>query len=152
MDASEILKQADELNVRFLRLQFTDINGAIKNVEVPRSQFEKALDGQILFDGSSIEGFVRIEESDMVLAPDLETWAVLPWSHGEPAELSRTARLICDVYRPDGTPLPGCDATKTNSGTIQQNCNINVTGPYLILVTDDNGLDVGDYDVNLNIL
>ena len=70
-DRAEILKIADEEKARFLRLQFTDIMGVLKNVEVPRSQFEKALDGQIMFDGSSIEGFVRIEESDMLLVPDL---------------------------------------------------------------------------------
>ena len=77
MDRKAILTEADERGVRFLRLQFTDITGAIKNVEVPRSQFEKALDGQILFDGSSIEGFVRIEESDMILVPDLDIGARL---------------------------------------------------------------------------
>ena len=76
---AEILKTVESDRVRFLRLQFTDILGVLKNVEVPRSQFEKALDGQIMFDGSSIEGFVRIEESDMLLVPDLETFRVNPW-------------------------------------------------------------------------
>jgi len=107
MLAKDILKEADARNVRFLRLQFTDITGALKNVEVPRSQFEKALDGEIMFDGSSIEGFVRIEESDMLLHPDLDTWLVLPWSHGTGPDAPRTARLICDVKQPDGTPFPG---------------------------------------------
>ena len=92
----------DEQGVRFLRLQFTDILGIIKNVEVPRSQFEKALDGQIQFDGSSIEGFTRIEESDMGLVPDLETFRVYPWSHSN----GKVARLVCDVIEPDGSPLP----------------------------------------------
>ncbi len=73
MNRGDILKAAEEENVRFMRLQFTDILGIIKNVEIPRSQFEKALDGQIMFDGSSIEGFVRIEESDMLLTPRLST-------------------------------------------------------------------------------
>ncbi|MEN8375372.1 MAG: type I glutamate--ammonia ligase [Gemmatimonadota bacterium] len=90
-------------SVRFLRLQFTDIMGVIKNVEVPESQFEKALDGDIMMDGSSIEGFVRIEESDMLLKPDFETFAVLPW--GDPD--NRVARLICDVYTADEEPFPG---------------------------------------------
>lgn len=90
-------------HVRFLRLQFTDILGAIKNVEVPQSQFEKALNGDIVFDGSSIEGFVRIEESDMILKPDYNTFAILPW--GEPE--NRVARLICDVYTADGKPFEG---------------------------------------------
>jgi len=70
----DILALARESNVRFLRLQFTDILGVNKNVELPASQFEKALDGDIMFDGSSIEGFVRIEESDMLLSPDLSTF------------------------------------------------------------------------------
>ncbi len=77
--AADILAHAKQEKVHFLRLQFTDIDGIIKNVEVPESQFEKALDGQIMFDGSSIEGFTRIEESDMLLVPDLDTFQVFPW-------------------------------------------------------------------------
>ena len=99
----QILELTTELNVRFLRLQFTDILGVNKNVEIPSSQFEKALDGDLMFDGSSIEGFVRIEESDMLLAPDLETFRVFPWGDEE----SRVGRLICDINQPDGTPFPG---------------------------------------------
>ncbi|MBL8958539.1 MAG: type I glutamate--ammonia ligase [Gemmatimonadetes bacterium] len=99
----DILAYAAAHNVRFLRLQFTDILGVNKNVEIPRSQFEKALAGDILFDGSSIEGFVRIEESDMLLVPDLSTFRVFPW--GDPE--SRVARLICDIAAPDGTPFEG---------------------------------------------
>jgi glutamine synthetase len=100
-----ILEMADRLGVKFLRLQFTDILGVIKNVEIPDKQFEQALDGKIMFDGSSIEGFVRIEESDMYLRPDLDTFRVFPWASpsGE-----RVARLICDIYNPDGTPFAGC--------------------------------------------
>ena len=105
MNASEILKIVKAEKVRFLRLQFTDILGVLKNVEVPRSQFEKALDGQIMFDGSSIEGFVRIEESDMLLAPDLATFRVNPWASPDG---TKVARLICDIYRPDGSPFAGC--------------------------------------------
>ncbi len=105
MNRQEILSVADEENVRFLRLQFTDLMGVIKNVEVPRSQFEKALDGQILFDGSSIEGFTRIEESDMLLVPDWETFRVNPWQNPDG---SRVARMICDVHLPDGEPFAGC--------------------------------------------
>jgi glutamine synthetase len=102
---ARILETADRLGVKFLRLQFTDILGVIKNVEIPDKQFEAALDGRIMFDGSSIEGFVRIEESDMYLRPDLDTFRVFPWTHdsGE-----KVARLICDVYNPDGTPFAGC--------------------------------------------
>ncbi len=105
MQAAEILKVADKEGAHFLRLQFTDIMGIIKNVEVPRSQFEKALDGQIMFDGSSIEGFTRIEESDMLLVPDLNTFQVNPWTTPDG---SKVARLICDVHRPDGSGFEGC--------------------------------------------
>ena len=101
--AGDILELAEAHQVRFLRLQFTDILGVIKNVEVPASQFRKALKGDILFDGSSIEGFVRVEESDMLLAPDLATFQIFPW--GDPA--ARVARVICDVNHPDGRPFEG---------------------------------------------
>ena len=99
----DVLALAEKSNVRFLRLQFTDILGVNKNVELPASQFDKALEGDIMFDGSSIEGFVRIEESDMLLAPDLSTFRVFPW--GDPE--SRIGRLICDINLTDGTPFPG---------------------------------------------
>ena len=101
--AKEILDLAHAHQVRFLRLQFTDILGVNKNVEVPASQFQKALSGDILFDGSSIEGFVRVEESDMLLRPDLATFRIFPW--GDPH--SRVARVICDVTYPDGRTFEG---------------------------------------------
>ena len=102
---AEIQRIVKRDKVRFLRLQFTDLMGILKNVEVPRSQFAKALDGQIMFDGSSIEGFVRIEESDMLLVPDLSTFQVNPWTSPDG---SKVARLICDIHRPDGSPFEGC--------------------------------------------
>ncbi|RUL55068.1 MULTISPECIES: type I glutamate--ammonia ligase [Lysinibacillus] len=89
--------------VKYIRLQFTDILGTIKNVEIPVSQLEKALDNKMMFDGSSIEGFVRIEESDMYLHPDLDTFVIFPWT----AEKGKVARLICDIANPDGTPFAG---------------------------------------------
>ena len=101
--ADDIRKLAKEENVKFIRLQFTDILGTIKNVEIPVSQLDKALENKMMFDGSSIEGFVRIEESDMLLYPDLDTWVVFPWT----AEKGKVARLICDIYNPDGTPFSG---------------------------------------------
>jgi len=94
----------DRFGVDFLRLQFTDILGINKNVEVPPSQFGKALDGELMFDGSSIEGFVRIEESDMLLRPDLATFRILPYEE----QGARIARLLCDIHNPDGTPFEGC--------------------------------------------
>ncbi|MDJ0762870.1 MAG: type I glutamate--ammonia ligase [Myxococcota bacterium] len=103
-DKKALLDQLKADQVRFIRLQFTDIMGANKNVEVPESEFEKALDGQILFDGSAVEGFARIEESDMLLKPDSATYAVYPWQEGG----GRVARLICDIHNPDGSPFEGC--------------------------------------------
>jgi glutamine synthetase len=100
----DVLDEIDEENVDFVRLQFTDITGTVKNVSVPASQVEKAFEEGIWFDGSSIEGFVRIQESDMRLEPDPETFAILPWrSNGDTA----SARLICDVVNTDGTPFEG---------------------------------------------
>lgn len=100
----EILRIAHDANVRFVRLQFSDILGIVKNVAIPVSQLEKALDNEIMFDGSSIEGFTRIEESDMNLRPVYDTFTLFPWQN---AEGVKEARLICDVYRPDGQPFAG---------------------------------------------
>ncbi len=99
----DIIRMVHEQDVEFIRMQFTDIFGQLKNVAITASQIEKAVDNQIMIDGSSIEGFVRIEESDQYLRPDLDSFAILPWrpQHG------RVARLICDVYNPDGTPFIG---------------------------------------------
>ncbi|RCW70634.1 type I glutamate--ammonia ligase [Saliterribacillus persicus] len=100
----EIKQKIKEENVKFIRLQFTDLLGTIKNVEIPLGQIDKALDNQMVFDGSSIEGFVRIEESDMKLYPDLDTFVVFPWT----SEKGKVARFICDIYNTDGTPFEGC--------------------------------------------
>ncbi|XGI84003.1 type I glutamate--ammonia ligase [Halorutilales archaeon Cl-col2-1] len=102
--AEEVLEEIDEEDVDFLRLQFTDILGVVKNVSVPADQAEKAFEEGIWFDGSSVDGFVRIQESDMRLDPDPETFAVLPWRDKDG---SKTARLICDVTDTDGTPFEG---------------------------------------------
>ena len=105
MTRDEIMKIIKEKNVNFFRLQFVDIFGAMKNIAMPLSQIEKALDGKIMFDGSSIEGFVRINESDMYLKPDYDTFVLLPWREKDG---NNAARIICDVYMPDGTPFVGC--------------------------------------------
>ena len=105
MTRDQIMQIIKEKNVNFFRLQFVDIFGAMKNIAMPRSQIEKALDGKIMFDGSSIEGFVRINESDMYLKPDYDTFVVLPWREKDG---NNAARIICDVYKPDGTPFIGC--------------------------------------------
>lgn len=99
----DILRIVKEQDVKFIRLQFTDIFGILKNVAIPARQLEKALDNKCMFDGSSIEGFVRIEESDMYLRPDLDTFVIFPWR----PQIGKVARLICDVYNPDGTPFQG---------------------------------------------
>ena len=99
----DILRLVEEEDVEFIRLQFTDIFGHLKNVAVTTSQLNKVLDNECMFDGSSIEGFVRIEESDMYLYPDLDTFEIFPWR----PQTGKVARLICDVYRPDGTPFEG---------------------------------------------
>lgn len=99
----DIIRIIDEEDVEFIRLQFVDIFGNLKNVAITASQLEKALNNQIMFDGSSIEGFVRIEESDMYLYPDLDTLAIFPWR----PQQGKVARLICDVYRPNGIPFEG---------------------------------------------
>lgn len=98
-----ILQLIEEEDVEFIRLQFTDMFGTFKNVAITASQMKKALNNQCMFDGSSIESYIKIEESDMYLYPDLDTFVILPWrpQHG------KVARLICDIYRPDGTDFEG---------------------------------------------
>jgi glutamine synthetase len=107
MTRRDIAKRAKELGVQFVRLQFNDIHGVTKNVAIPVKELEAALEGDVVFDGSCIEGFVRFEEADMYLTPDPNTFALLPTAPGAPVE----ARLMCDVRNPDGTPFEGCPRT-----------------------------------------
>ena len=99
----DVVRMCNEQDVEFIRLQFTDISGTLKNIAVTVSQLERALDNQFMFDGASVEGFVRDEESDMYLYPDYNTFEVFPWrpQHG------KVARLLCDIYTPDGKPFAG---------------------------------------------
>ena len=90
----DILRLVEEEDVEFIRLQFTDIFGTMKNVAVTTSQLEKALNNKCMFDGSSIEGFARIEQSDMYLYPDLNTFEIFPWR----PQQGKVARIICDIY------------------------------------------------------
>ncbi len=99
----DVIRIVKEQDVKFIRLQFTDIFGSLKNVTISVGELEKALDNKCMFDGSSIEGFVRIEESDMYLRPDIGTFVVFPWR----PQSGRVARMICDVYNPDDTPFTG---------------------------------------------
>lgn len=103
-EIKSIIKQE---NVRFIRLQFVDINGTVKNMAVPSEQIDKVLNNECMLDGSSIKGFRSIETSDMYFYPDLSTFSLLPWRHNK-EENSNVARIICDIYNPDGTPFEGC--------------------------------------------
>jgi glutamine synthetase len=99
-----VFEQAEAAHVRFVSLQFTDIMGVVKNVHIPFHKFGDAVDHGLWFDGSSIEGFARIHESDMFLDPDLDTFGIIPW---ERSEAGSTAKVICDVYTPDGESFAG---------------------------------------------
>ena len=99
----DIIRMVEEEDVEFIRLQFTDIFGMLKNVAITAGQLEKALDNRCMFDGSAIEGFVRMEETDMYLYPDLDTFEIFPWR----PQQGKVARLICDVHCPDGSPFEG---------------------------------------------
>jgi len=103
MDKKELLERVAEDRVRFISFQFSDVSGTVKSVDAPISLLEGAVNQGIWFDGSSVEGFARIQESDMRLKPDIDTYAVLPWS----PENMRRARLFCNIYNPDGTPFAG---------------------------------------------
>ena len=103
MDIDSIKELMERENVQFVRLQFTDINGTVKNVEIPSAELPEVSKNGMMFDGSSIEGFVRIEESDMYLVPDLSTFAILPWTR----DGVKSARVICDVYTPNGKQFEG---------------------------------------------
>ncbi len=102
-EKTQLIEKARNLGVKFIRLQFTDIFGVMKNVAITVEQLDKALDNELMFDGSSIHGFARIEESDMYLRPDIKSFSVFPWRPRE----GGVARLICDVYNPDGSPFEG---------------------------------------------
>ena len=137
----DIIRMVKEEDIEFVRLQFTDIFGQLKNVAITASQIEKAVNNQIMFDGSSIEGFVRIDESDQYLYPDLDSFVVFPWrpQHG------KVARLICDGYNPDRTPFVGAPrgvlkrvldkARKMGYDTF----NVGPEAEFFLFQTDDEG-------------
>ncbi|MCQ2009040.1 type I glutamate--ammonia ligase [Sporolactobacillus sp. STSJ-5] len=145
----DIISKVNEANVKFIRLQFTDLLGIIKNVEIPVSQLEKALDNDIMFDGSSIEGFVRIEESDMLLYPDYDSFVIFPWT----AEKGKVARFICDIYKPDRTPFPGDPRSVLKAQLAEMeklgftNFNIGPEPEFFLFKLDESGnptLDLND--------
>lgn len=103
MTKDELLEEVKKQGIKYIRLQITDINGTLKNVEIPSTQLESSLNYGTMFDGSSIEGLVRINESDMLLRPDIDTFTVLPWT----VEREKVGRFICDIYTPEGTHFVG---------------------------------------------
>ncbi len=136
----DIIRICQEEKIRFIRLQFTDITGSLKNIAITTSQLEKALDNKCMFDGSSIEGFVRIEESDMYLVPDLDSFVIFPWIDAP----GRTARLICDVYRPDGKPFAGdprsvLRAVLDRAAKMGYTFNVGPECEFFLFKTDENG-------------
>lgn len=137
----DIMTLVDDEDVEFIRLQFTDMFGSLKNVAITSSQLEKALDNKCMFDGSSIEGFVRIEESDMYLFPDLSTLEIFPWR----PQQGKVARLICDVHRPNGEPFEG-DPRYILKRAIKEAADMGYSfevGPeceFFLFHTDENGL------------
>ena len=136
----DIIRLVEEEDVEFIRLQFTDIFGTLKNVAITSSQLEKALNNKCMFDGSSIEGFVRIEESDMYLYPDLDTFTIFPWR----PQQGKVARIICDIYCADKTPFTG-DSRYILKRQIEEAKNLGYTfnvGPeceFFLFHQDENG-------------
>ena len=136
----DIIRMLDENDVKFIRLQFTDIFGTPKNVAITDRQIRRALENECMFDGSSIEGFVRIEESDMYLHPDLDTFMLYPWH----TEHGHIARLICNVCLPGGVEFPG-DPRYILRKTLREAADMGYTfnvGPeceFFLFNMDDNG-------------
>lgn len=104
-EREEIKSLIKEYNIKFIKLQFVDINGQVKNMTVPSEQIDKVLNNEIMLDGSSIKGFRSIETSDMFFHPDINSFQILPWREHSGIN---SARLICDIYNADGTPFEGC--------------------------------------------
>ncbi|WP_099468794.1 type I glutamate--ammonia ligase [Konateibacter massiliensis] len=137
----DVIRLVEEEDIEFVRLQFTDIFGMMKNVAITASQLKKALNNECMFDGSSIEGFARIEESDMYLYPDLDSFEIFPWR----PQQGKVARLICDIYTPEGKPFEGDPRyilKKVLKEAEEMGYTFNV-GPeceFFLYHTDDNGL------------
>lgn len=161
---NDIFRMVEEEDVEFIRLQFTDMFGVLKNVAITSSQLERALDNKCMFDGSSVEGFVRIEESDMYLYPDYDTFKIFPWR----PQNGKVARLICDVYTTDGKPFEG-DSRNVLKKVIKNAADLGYifeVGPeceFFLFHTDENGLpttvthekagyfDLGPVDLGENV-
>ena len=141
MTREEIMQIIEEEKIHFFRLQFVDILGTMKNVAIPMSQIGKALDGSMMFDGSSIDGFVRINESDMYLKPDYSTFTVLPWRNKDGIT---AARIICDVHMADGTPFAGCPRVNlkrvlAEAKTLGYTMNVGTECEFFLFERDEKG-------------
>ncbi len=136
----DIIASAKENDIKFVRMQFSDVFGILKNVNLPVSQLSKALDGEIMFDGSSVDGFVRIEESDMYLKPDLDTWNILPGNYAG----GGVARLICDIYDAKEEPFVGdpryvLKAAIAKAREFGYTMNVGPEAEFFLFHTDDTG-------------
>lgn len=136
----DVINLVAEEDVEFIRLQFTDMFGTMKNVAITASQLEKALDNKCMFDGASIDGFVRVEESDMYLHPDLDTLEIFPWR----PQQGKVARLICDVYTPDGEPFYGdsryiLKKVLKEAEELGYTFDVGAECEFFLFHTDDNG-------------
>ena len=137
----DIVRLVKEEDVEFIRLQFTDMFGQLKNIAITANQLDKALDNKCMFDGSSIDGFVGIEESDMYRHPDFSTLEIFPWR----PQQGKVARMICDVYRPDGMPFEG-DPRQVLKRAIKEARDLGYTfqvGPeceFFLFDTDENAM------------
>ena len=143
MDSNYIFQKVKEDNVKFIRLQFTDILGVLKAISITADQLQKALDGELMFDGSSIEGFVRIEESDMYLKPDPSTFLVLPWN--STTSKAKTARIICDIFDSNGEPFIGCPRFALSraikeAGEMGFNMQVGPEPEFFMFHLDENGI------------
>lgn len=142
MTTDEILKLITEQEVKYIRMLFTDLNGILKNVEVPANQIERILAGKVTFDGSSIDGFVRILESDMLLKPDLDSFRIFPWENGH---RGKVAGFFCDIYKPNGQPFEG-DSRRVLKETVKNmqesgfsSFNIGFEPEFYLFPLDDKG-------------
>ncbi|HED24222.1 MAG TPA: type I glutamate--ammonia ligase, partial [Firmicutes bacterium] len=136
----DIFRKVEEKDIEFIRLQFIDIFGVLKSVSITADELENALEGNLMFDGSSIDGFARINESDQRLVPDLDTFQVMPWRPKEEG----VARMICDVYNPDGTPFEGCPRgilkrVIREAAELGYELNMGPEGEFFLFYTDDSG-------------
>ncbi|MBW6409925.1 type I glutamate--ammonia ligase [Clostridium weizhouense] len=136
----DIINLVKENGVKFIRLQFTDMFGALKNVAITDKQLEKALNNECMFDGSSIGGFVSIEESDMSLRPNLDSFVIFPWR----PQQGKVARLICDVYMPDGKPFEGdpryiLKRAISEAKELGYEMNVGPECEFFLFETDENG-------------